>query len=748
MNEPSSSAARDRIGQLLNAIRRRIRQYVCMWGLCVAGIWLIAAFWMCIALDYFPAMLGMSELTRGPRLVLLGITLSGLIWIVLRRMAFPLRKPLRPANLALLVERRFPHLQDSIITVITAKMEPEASDTTRAQLMRATRQRAVDGIASVRVGELFNYRPLLKAALLCAVMVAITLASLVAFPTLRTIGPARLFALADVRWPRRCQIEIVGLRVRHENPLQGIAEIGQVREFEKGTVTVVRGCDATLSVQALSSSGTRLLAIPDRCTLWYRSGQREGRVVLKRIGQPRDGVQQYLLDGEPLNQMTSDIELYVQGGDDRIGPLHIQVVDEPVVLSTSLDCRFPDYLIDGDRWTPRTYDQWARGMELPQGTSVVAHLAANKPIHSFYVRDPSAEHNSFQPHTPLDDMTCELKIDRLDEDWSREIVLVDSDGLISNHPMRLDIGMSVDRPPHIEVSLRGIGSAVTPNVQIPLTGTLTDDHGVASVWIECEIGGNVLRHELPLGEQSQVAYQIDFLEKQRRGLSEWKLVPGTDAKLRLTLKAQDRCNLQAGGHVGQSETFEFDVVAPDQMLTLLDQTEVGLRRRLEQVHTELSAARDYITRTRDAQDANSPSPSELDEQNPPQTNRQQRNETRLLYAQRTATQTQKSTQELIGIADQFDDLRLQLINNRIDSEDRKTRLSNLVIAPLRKLTAAAGEGTDSPPPPGSMSRLRQDVQGAGGDLTASIDGGNRRRERKQQRNGSANRLGNDACCFG
>ena len=57
----------------------------------------------------------------------------------------------------------------------------------------------------------------------------------------------------------------------------------------------------------------------------------------------------------------------------------------------------------------------------------------------------------------------------------------------------------------------------------------------------------------------------------------------------------------------------------------------------------------------------------------------------MLFAQRTILQIDKSTQEILGSAEAFDNIRLQLINNRIDSEDRKARFTDQIIAPLRSI---------------------------------------------------------------
>ena len=64
---------------------------------------------------------------------------------------------------------------------------------------------------------------------------------------------------------------------------------------------------------------------------------------------------------------------------------------------------------------------------------------------------------------------------------------------------------------------------------------------------------------------------------------------------------------------------------------------------------------------------------------------------RIVFAQRSEIQMQKSRQEIGGVANAFDNLRLQLVNNRIDAEDRKQRLNDDVVVPLRKIPGGSIE---------------------------------------------------------
>ena len=58
---------------LLARLRRRIRMYVWAEGLSLALLWLGATFWIGLAIDYLPVLMGASEMPRVPRLILLAI---------------------------------------------------------------------------------------------------------------------------------------------------------------------------------------------------------------------------------------------------------------------------------------------------------------------------------------------------------------------------------------------------------------------------------------------------------------------------------------------------------------------------------------------------------------------------------------------------------------------------------------------------------------------------------------------------
>src|SRR5215469_12358616 len=100
------------IRQLLAAVRRRIRRYVWLEGLSATVAVVGAAFWLALAADWF------FEPARAVRHALVGLIalvgVASLGWLLLRRMVVRLSDQ----SMAILLERRFGNLQDSLMTAV------------------------------------------------------------------------------------------------------------------------------------------------------------------------------------------------------------------------------------------------------------------------------------------------------------------------------------------------------------------------------------------------------------------------------------------------------------------------------------------------------------------------------------------------------------------------------------------------------------------------------------------------------
>jgi hypothetical protein len=135
-------------------------------------------------------------------------------------------------------------------------------------------------------------------------------------------------------------------------------------------------------------------------------------------------------------------------------------------------------------------------------------------------------------------------------------------------------------------------------------------------------------------------------------------------------------------------------VTPEDLLAQLEVREIGLRRRFEQIIDEMTQMRDSLLRVKaslsdEASTTSAPEEGSgaagLDaEPLTPDEKERRAVELRLLRVQRAVQQSQKSVAEVLGVAAGFLGIREELINNRVDTEDRKNRLKEQIADPLNQ----------------------------------------------------------------
>lgn len=688
------------INRLIGNLKRRIRRYVLLEGLACFLIWAVLLFWLSLAIDYLPVKFGYSELSKPFRVILL--ILSGLItgYVVVRMIGQRIFVRMKDSSMALLIEQKYPEFQDSLLTTVNRSAADRVDVHADEAMLERTRQEAEALVPNVDLSTVLNYRPLKRNVALAGVAVgAVVLMGVFNWPALST-ATERLYLLRDKPWPRTCRIEMVGIKVKRENPVEGIVELGTILEPKAGEFRISKGATLTLMVRAEAGEDDDR-RLPSSCTLIYDSADGDrGVQTFKKIGAPRDGFQLYSLDGPPFQGVLTDLNFSVRGGDYRLGPFSLNVVDEPSVTETVVACQFPDYMVDESsmRWTDRIIP-WTGNMLLPQGTNLKIQAKSNKPLERVYARSSvSGETKALE----LDSNQFELPIDALTEAVEFQFYLCDQDGIVSEQPHSVSFEPIEDQAPIVQTRLKGIGTAVTPDVQISFNGSVEDDYGVEKTWLEIDVAeAETLTEPVETGVDGRLATIIDFKQRRQERGDAYQLPVAEGSTVALVVKSEDRFNLRANPNLGVGDRYVLDVVSPNELVRMLERLEVGQRRRLEQIYLEMVDARNYLVRTKSNLDApgeqlvepgESSSIEETDDED------ELRNqELRLLFSQRAILQIDKSTNEILGCAEAFDNIRLQLINNRIDSEDRKKRFSEQIIAPLKLI---GGE---------SMQQLRDKV---------------------------------------
>ena len=672
--------------KVISVLRRRIQLYVWIEGVSLAIFWLGITFWCCLAIDYLPVLAGFGEMPRSARAVALGLVMIGVIGILYRWILRRAFVPLHNRNMAVLLERQFPDFRDSLLTAVElGETVSGVEDPFDLVMLSTARDMATQQLNHVKVNHVFNFMPLGR-SLLGAVLAIVSVGSLAAFSNAEfLLATNRLYGLSDQTWPRKTLI--------------------RVSDFTDGSIKVGRGSDLRLSVFADSQK-----YVPDVCTIFYRTSNGDrGRVNMRKIGKPVQGSQEFVYEGKPFQGILADVRFDVVGYDHRLRDLSIEVVDNPTIVETNLDCTFPSYLVDEQLsvFLPRI-ETLRPGTRLPIGTNIRVHTTANKLLKSVDILNTSSgftEQMVFgKQEAEIATSSFSFGISCLTGTITYELTLHDSDNIANRQPFRITIGAIQDDAPEVDMELDGIGAAITAQARLPVVGKITDDNAVAEAWFELERGDNrSQRFPMPLNKGSTQEGVLDFDQYQDLKKEGWKLLPGD--KVALKISAADRFDLERGPNVGSSDRFELDVVTPNDLLVLLEARELGLRRRLEQIVIELTSTRDSLLRVKSTDGLNdggalgnepedrletSNSKDQKNSQAIPVVQLATSNESfnrdhslRVLIVQRATQNCERSAREVEGVSVMIDDIRDELINNRIDTEARKIRLKNEISDPLK-----------------------------------------------------------------
>ncbi|MGI8980386.1 MAG: hypothetical protein ACR2FY_14255 [Pirellulaceae bacterium] len=691
------------IRSVLAGVRRRIRFYVLLEGLSLAVIWLGVTFWLAFALDYLPVLVGASEMPAIARGVMLAGIAGFFLFILHRYIGRRLFVPLHDRSMAVLLERKFTGLQDSLVTAVEMDESPKHAAEFNLEMLSRTAERAGMGAGQLHVGQVFNYVPLVLEAFVAMLLAATVLVCFVLNKDALQLAASRLYLLRSDPWPRSAHIEVVGLELQGSpRPGETAPRLTQIK-FEEGVAKVAKGSSVALKVRALGAPEARV--VPQTCTIYYHALKTDGNSRSERgsvqmiNGRDGGGYRNFRFDGKPFKGVLSTLEFDVLGYDHRARGYRLEVVDSPGVISTTLDLTYPPYMVDEatSNYLPISgQDYLPAGTFIPLGTSVTLKFRTNKDLKQatiLNVETRQAEQIPVSTST-ANKQEFAYRIEKLTATTTLEVSLLDSDNVTTDRPHKIFLTGVEDRPPQVDVKLKGVGSAVTPDAIVTIQGKIGDDYAVDKAWFDVGLneGSDGRKLDVTLGKAGAMDQSIDFrkLRSEQGGL---ELKPKD--KLFLMVQAADRFNLEGGPHLGASDRYQLDVVTPEDLLAMLEIRELGLRARFELTLGELGQLRDSLIRVKSSLGPVSAGadPEDLkaeDDSGQPLSKEdiaRRAAELRLLRVQRGMQQSQKSAQEVLGISGGFNDIREELVNNRVDTPERKQRLKELIADPLAKIGA-------------------------------------------------------------
>ncbi len=622
------------------------------------------------------------------RQIMMGCVAAVLLYLIYR---FILRRAfvrLGHTDMAVLLERRFRRFGDSLVTTVELADHPDHATSFNSQMLAHTQGDALRELPRVNVGDVFRRGPLARAIIGALVGVVSVAAFAVLASAAFEIWTRRLIGFEDILWPRRTHLAIKG--------------------FDDKRIKVAKGAD----VEVVALADTKF-EVPDVVQIRYRTEEGKSRENMSRVGlaEPGDKYQPYSFT---FRGILSSRSFDLVGGDAALRDFQIDVVDLPTIEMT-LHCKYPDYMKRGDRDLPVTGI-----VQVPQGTKITVRAKANKdlvevPVSSLVGDKPQAG-QTIRP-AAADRRHFAYEIPQLDDDQTLLFTLVDADGIRTKEPIRLMLNAATDEPPRVGVHLRAIGTAITPTARLPIEGEITDDYGIAKTWFEVKIDqAEPEKMPLRINPRGHASIKLDRAAEEALDFKEKPLKIGQ--QVALAIMAQDNCTLKRGPNVAAGERYQLTVVSPEQLLSSLEARELTLRLRLEQIVQDLTATRDGLAQldfsppkpasagAKPAAGPNAPAggpakPSAGDE---PEDIRAAKTRpagaepgegdllgpTRGLKAapvviEQTLANSERGASETLSLASAFDDIREEMVNNRIDTPAIEYRLKDQIADPLRKI---------------------------------------------------------------
>jgi hypothetical protein len=409
-----------------------------------------------IVFDYF-----FFRWDRGVNTVFRCLMLAGFIGagaaISYRRLFVPLSVPLSIDDMALSVEREFPHLNDSLISAVQLTRALADDRTVSAPMVEEVARQAYQESAALDFGRVVKFERLkgvlgaaATAMIVFGVLFATPLQPFLATGIWRVINP-----LSKATYPVRTEI---------------IVTWEEGRGHEK---IVPRNEGLAIAVQVRG-------ALPSKARIQFDYGKGYGREeVLTPVGTRVDIAtgERYKEFKYDYNPVISSFNFVVLAGDNQTDEYVVSAVDRPELANMTVEYELPEYIS-----TTRTPPKRERSLRSVAGSK--AHLAgeANKPLRSALLKlgDAKPREVDLSPDKTRFAATIEF-----DESKDYEISLTDQVGLDNRHnKVRHKVWVVPDALPRVIWRKPAQDLDVSPSAVVALALGAEDDWGLKNAAIK------------------------------------------------------------------------------------------------------------------------------------------------------------------------------------------------------------------------------------------------------------------------
>ncbi len=434
---------RDRI---LGRVAQRARRVLCFHGLCVTTALATASCLTLYALDRG------FDLPRALRLTLALAGVAATMAVLARRVGRPWLRSWNARDAALALERRFPQLNDRLITAVQLEGDTPLVGIVAAEadalLADLPIRESVDGRTTMR--------PAGAAALACSVILAVAFLDPHGFPVFlqRALG-------AETPWPRRTFLEIT---------LPGSRDELRVEATDGGRrVFLARGSDLHVRVGSTGTApgSVRLVAGDGAERPAVRTGPGEFAGTWRTVTEP--------------------FTFWAEGGDHPPGAPSIQVVPlVPVeVTDIAVHLEYPAYI-----GLP-PLDQPGGTVEAPIGTVAEVRVQVSVPTSQAHLRFLESGEEFPLESGPDGVLSASFLVEASDR---YAVKLVGRNGLGNPAPGSWPVRALEDRRPMVQLIRPARADVdITASGRLPLRVRAVDDFGLATVMLAAAPPGSPAR---------------------------------------------------------------------------------------------------------------------------------------------------------------------------------------------------------------------------------------------------------------
>jgi hypothetical protein len=523
----------------LNEARKRWRALVLMAGAASVCAVMSAS----ILISYHSDRL--LTLTNGGRLAWLVTLILGLILSTAAFVARPLRRRLPDTTLASMVERRYPALDERLLTTVELAHAGAAaghSSAFVASLQRETDQLAAPLNFAKAVPNQLIQRPMIAAGFMgCALLAQIALA-----PGAMAVWAQRiLFPGADIPIYARTQVWVT-----------------------PGDLVIARGEDLVLGVKVGG-------VLTDRAVLHYRfdqGGWAQAQLTAPQTSLSKEG--DLHLFSFKLNDLQQSVTYYATAGDGRANPHTVRVEDRPAILQVRLNLSYPPHT----RRPPEVVEATAGNIVAPVGTRVQVQATASKPLQAVAMIAEGAKQQAWR----VDGERAEGDLTVV-KDMSYSLHLTDRNGFEASPPPQYTVRAQPDEKPTVQIVRPGADVERTPGGVIQMRVTASDDYGVKELRLNYRVGSKSGSVPLPGADGSPKAASAGPWQ-----LASLHLKPGDTLVYEAIARDNDAVS---GPHTGRSASYRVTIIGAEEMRERLD----------SQMRQEEETLRQLIRRQREAQ---------------------------------------------------------------------------------------------------------------------------------------------------